>query len=465
MKKFRIFSTLSCILFLAILCGEKVQAKGGNSATADVATDVVIVIGDVMVDMADSDLVLLSELDQVIGIISGTEEHSTLVTPSLEWLGDRVDDYNDILYREETTTGDDIFRMSIMKTTFSGLAHNWKENAITKKLTAIWGETKAGKAVDLYSKAQTVTSTIDGIMELKEIIKSDDADKALQIYLELGDMLSDISDGNIVWEFNSNSWNYLRKTEQYQKFLTENEDNFGKAFWKATWDGCGECVKDLPREINSIAKNLSGMFQKEENMKLPLIERIAGSLKPSNQVNVYKPNIYFYSEVPLQISVEFVEEHLLTKMIPEYSMGWNVMVHGDGKLTCQDNTYDFLFYESLASESLVDKGTGWIIYEDARREQLLEILSLYDFNEQETVDFMDFWMEMLDEDTNYIMYPQNTECVDLQMPVEIQPEPAAITRIWFGFEKYDGQRVETPKVTPINREGFTVVEWGGFFLD
>ena len=63
------------------------------------------------------------------------------------------------------------------------------------------------------------------------------------------------------------------------------------------------------------------------------------------------------------------------------------------------------------------------------------------------------------------MDPQSTKCVDLQMPVEIHPIPDAITRIWFGFEEYEGQNVEIPEAEVIPRDGFTVVEWGGFFLD
>ena len=51
------------------------------------------------------------------------------------------------------------------------------------------------------------------------------------------------------------------------------------------------------------------------------------------------------------------------------------------------------------------------------------------------------------------------------MPIEILPVPTQITRIWFGFEVYTGQVPKIPQVSPIIREGFTVVEWGGFFLD
>ena len=74
-------------------------------------------------------------------------------------------------------------------------------------------------------------------------------------------------------------------------------------------------------------------------------------------------------------------------------------------------------------------------------------------------------MEKLEPGVDFVMYPQDTANVDVQMPIEIIPVPTNITRIWFGFETYEGQVLEVPQVEPIQRGGFTVVEWGGFILD
>lgn len=66
-----------------------------------------------------------------------------------------------------------------------------------------------------------------------------------------------------------------------------------------------------------------------------------------------------------------------------------------------------------------------------------------------------------------MMYPQETDCVDCQMPMNISPTPDSIRRIWFVFEKVDDakENVLEPKVLEIERSGFTVVEWGGFLLN
>ena len=61
------------------------------------------------------------------------------------------------------------------------------------------------------------------------------------------------------------------------------------------------------------------------------------------------------------------------------------------------------------------------------------------------------------------MYPQMTEVIDERMPVDIKPAPDSIIRIWFAFDENDAPNSE-PKITKFERDGFSVVEWGGFIL-
>lgn len=63
------------------------------------------------------------------------------------------------------------------------------------------------------------------------------------------------------------------------------------------------------------------------------------------------------------------------------------------------------------------------------------------------------------------MYPILTDGVDAAMPVSFSVNPDSITRIWFGFAHHNGSEIKKPEITPIERKGFTVVEWGGAVLD
>lgn len=63
------------------------------------------------------------------------------------------------------------------------------------------------------------------------------------------------------------------------------------------------------------------------------------------------------------------------------------------------------------------------------------------------------------------MYPMLTDSVDAAMPVSFSVNPDSIARIWFGFAHHDESEIKKPEITPIERKGFTVVEWGGAVLD
>ncbi len=81
-------------------------------------------------------------------------------------------------------------------------------------------------------------------------------------------------------------------------------------------------------------------------------------------------------------------------------------------------------------------------------------------------DDIEFWDEMLEPDTDYIMYPQDTQTVNCAMPIRIEPEPDSIERIWFVFCEDSGQDVARPDEIVLERSGeYAVVEWGGMIFE
>lgn len=178
-------------------------------------------------------------------------------------------------------------------------------------------------------------------------------------------------------------------------------------------------------------------------------------------IPVLKPNIYLYPEETTEICVQFKYPWLLTTVIPDYVSSWNVEARPDGLL---DDQYGFLFYESIAQPIFFQKELGWKVPAKERTDVFEEILYLYGFNVQEKIDFVEFWNDRLEQDVNYVMYPQETATIDLVMPVVIQPSPASIHRIWFYFIPDYGMTVTEPEqVETISRQGLTVVEWGGMY--
>lgn len=190
--------------------------------------------------------------------------------------------------------------------------------------------------------------------------------------------------------------------------------------------------------------------------------------RPPYGAGVYKPNIYLYPEAEAALSVTFGLPALLTATLPDYHTQWQVIASPDGSLTNLDgnSACDYLFYESLTDPALFARDSGWILSASTREAQFREILAAYGFNEREISDFVAFWTEKLTPGTDYVIYPQLTAAVDGAMPITVYPAPANSFRLWFAFEAYPGgQAPTTPVVTAMDRDGYTLVEWGGFFLD
>ncbi len=188
--------------------------------------------------------------------------------------------------------------------------------------------------------------------------------------------------------------------------------------------------------------------------------------RPPYGTGVYKPNIYLYPEKKTDITVEFGLPALLTQTIPDYNGIWQVTVWPDGRLidgTSGDEA-GYLFYESETDPALFTYDNGWVIPADDRSEQFNRVLGQYGFNTKETSDFTEFWTEKLPSGVDYIMVPQMTQAVDTAMPVKITPKPDKCYRMWFAFVPFKGNRPAQPVIEAMDRDGYTVIEWGGFIL-
>ncbi|HOJ10141.1 MAG TPA: hypothetical protein PK733_06065 [Clostridiales bacterium] len=181
---------------------------------------------------------------------------------------------------------------------------------------------------------------------------------------------------------------------------------------------------------------------------------------PSTGIPVYKPNIYLYSDANMSVNVKLYPGHWITLSDPIYpeNEGWTAQIV-NGSLNGKG---DYLFYEALVPDSDFQKKNGWKIRWNSRRNDIIKILDKYSFNEKEKSDFLEYWTEKLVHSKDYIFYPQENIQVDTIMPVILSKEPDNIFRIWFYIEPNEGQDTLEPEQNMvINRNGFTVVEWGG----
>ncbi len=149
-------------------------------------------------------------------------------------------------------------------------------------------------------------------------------------------------------------------------------------------------------------------------------------------MEVKKPAIYIYPDKDRDflVELEFKNGTALTASIPEYSSGWNVFVETTGTI---DHQYDYLFYEA-SIRNAPDLSTGWSISRDDLAVQLRGILSGIGLNEDETDDFLAYWMNHLTEYDYYSIYPIFDDALDNYVELQVTPEPDARLRFWIFFE-------------------------------
>ncbi len=206
----------------------------------------------------------------------------------------------------------------------------------------------------------------------------------------------------------------------------------------------------------------------------------------TNPLVAGKPNIYLYPEAETDVNVwlSFVEGGRLTVSEPEYIEGWDVTVTPEGKITAYEpvyfidpetgeawpvptrgepaGSYDYLFYEGdVTSPGQLDY--GWVVAREDIEKFFREKLAAYGFNEREIADFVDYWAPRLVDYPKFAVYPQAGPDYDRLVSMSVSPAPDSVLRVVFTVRGlWEGAELAPtePVITPFERRGFTVAEWG-----
>ncbi len=175
---------------------------------------------------------------------------------------------------------------------------------------------------------------------------------------------------------------------------------------------------------------------------------------------VDKPNIYLYPTERTEVDVRLGLSHgcRVTHSEPEYGDGWHVSVAPDGLI---DGRYTYLFYEAEIPRRYA-MSSGWSVAAAEVSTFFTQALDAYGLTRAERDDFVNYWSEHLAPAPYYSVYPLMDDAVlDPMVALYIDPAPDTVFRLWFVIASDEGpQSLPEPDITPVVREGFTVVEWG-----
>ena len=176
-----------------------------------------------------------------------------------------------------------------------------------------------------------------------------------------------------------------------------------------------------------------------------------------------KPVIYLYPEEETQVSVEvqFAEGGGFTCTYPEYGEGWSVTAMPDGTLYDKDgNEYYCLYWEGDGYADF-DMSKGFCVKGGDTAEFLREKLLGIGLTAREVNEFIIYWLPIM-EDNKYNVITFHIDDYTDSVPMTVTPAPDTAIRVFMTFAASEEYVEIQPQTLPsYERNGFTVVEWGG----
>lgn len=177
-----------------------------------------------------------------------------------------------------------------------------------------------------------------------------------------------------------------------------------------------------------------------------------------------KPVIYLYPEKETSVSVDLDFHGSLTYTYPYTKDGhWDVVAKPDGTLInkADNQEYSYLFWEGVTSDFTPDFSKGFCVKGEDTTEFLRNVLSQMGLTPKEYNDFIVYWAPRM-QNNPYNLISFQTENYEQSAPLHVNPAPDSMLRVYMAYKPLTTP-VSIPEqtFTPFERNGFTVVEWGG----
>lgn len=174
-----------------------------------------------------------------------------------------------------------------------------------------------------------------------------------------------------------------------------------------------------------------------------------------------KPVIYLYPEEKTEVSVELNYDGQLTCTYPAYEDGWQVVAAPDGTLTDrQGKTYNYLYWEGIDHVEY-DFSQGFCVAGKDTAAFLEDSLEQLGLTRREANEFIVYWLPLMEGNPYNLISFQQKAYTD-HARLRITPVPDTLLRIFMAWSpREDAVEIEPQQLLAPNREGFTVVEWGG----
>ena len=221
--------------------------------------------------------------------------------------------------------------------------------------------------------------------------------------------------------------------------------------------GCGVCAPEIMYYLLKVSKDVTEV---KVNSHYKMINNVYCDPNVS-----YKPLIYLYPEEEMNISVKLGKPESLTTTYPKYNNSWNVLVLPDGSLYDKDGRYYYGLYWEGLNNIEEEFNDGFVVSKDDTIKFLEEKLSILGLNEREANEFIMYWLPKLEENDYNLIRFADIDVINSEMPLDISPKPDTVIRVLMEYKPLDKKiNIKKQNLTKVERNGFTVVEWGGTLI-
>lgn len=201
------------------------------------------------------------------------------------------------------------------------------------------------------------------------------------------------------------------------------------------------------------------------------IKTIDGNIEAP--IVAYKPIIYAYAKAPTAVNLQLKPKGDFTFTYPVYEDGWFFQVSENGMIEQGKKTYPYLFWEGeLEDLTFQKKGNqipGFLVKTDTIVDFLEHQLTACGLNYREKVDFITFWVPRMKVSPFVLVQFLIDEDYDASIAeITLNPEPDAMRRVYMIYASYASKpklKLKPQEFEPIDRKGFTLIEWGGSQLE
>lgn len=175
-----------------------------------------------------------------------------------------------------------------------------------------------------------------------------------------------------------------------------------------------------------------------------------------------KPVIYLYPEKETEVTVNLDFNGKITYTYPAINNGWKVLAKPDGTLTnlADGSTHYYLFWEGTARPKWTYE-KGFVVKGSETESFLRKNLAKMGLTPREYNDFITYWVPKMQENPYNLISFSGDEYSEIAK-LTVDPKPDSVIRIHMMWKALDEPIEIEPQVLPVyEREGFTLVEWGG----